>query len=169
MNIRILLILLAISLLLAFTRRWRIPGMVSSAVLVVLLVWFTVNQPATTRASGFSATPVASSSVSRALLPLPLANLQLEGNGAPWRLSGSVANPGEAPIRSVTLRVERLDCPSADAAESDCILVWRGQHTLRTRVDAKHSTKIDDNFYSHDAVPRLKGVARDYITVISVQ
>jgi hypothetical protein len=168
-NIRILLFLLLVSLLLAFTRRWRIVGLILSAALVAILVWFTANQSVTNQDSGTS--PVVSTSNAAKQVPpaAPTVTLQLSGNGAPWRLVGTIANPGDVPIRSITLNVERLDCPSSDSTQADCDVVWHGQHTLRMQIAATNSARIDESFYSHQTVPRLAGVARDRITAIGVQ
>lgn len=168
MNIRILLTLLALSLLLAFTRRWRSVGLAASGVLVVLLIWFIVQQPVTNKELA-TVTGNRSSSVVQTSRIAPEVVLQLDGNGAPWRLLGTIINPSDALIRSITLTVQRLDCPSADSMDTDCDVVWQGQHTLRVNIAAAKSTKVDDSFYSHEPVPRLKGVPRDRITVTGVQ
>jgi hypothetical protein len=167
MNIRILLILLAVSLILAFTRRWRIVGLVCSVVLAVLLVWFTVQQPGTSEESGVFTGSSSSSSAAQTSRIAPVVTLQLEGNGAPWRVRGSVVNPGDVVIRSITLQVERLDCPLAESIDTDCDVVWQAQHAAHEYCC--HGIRIDDSFYSHEPVPRLKGVARDRITVVGVQ
>lgn len=169
MNIRILLVVLAFSLLLAVTRRWRIVGLVFSAMLVVLLVWFTVQQPVTSMEPDAITDSSSSSVAARIPRIAPVVTLQLEGNGAPWRLLGSVVNPGDVSIRSITLKVERLDCPSVESIDADCDVAWQGQHTLRMNIAATKSVRIDDSFYSHEPVPRLEGVARDRIIVVGVQ
>jgi hypothetical protein len=138
-------------------------------VLAVLLVWFTVQQPGTSKESGVITETSSSSSVAQTSRIAPVVTLQLEGNGAPWRVRGSVVNPGDAVIRSITLRLERLDCPLAESIDTDCDVVWQGQHTLRMNIAAATSVRVDDSFYSHEPVSRLKGVARDRITVTGVQ
>lgn len=167
MNIRVLLVLLAMTLLLACTPRWRKAGLIASGVLAALLIWFTVKQPMSQQETAVPASS-ASSPAQVARVP-PMVTLRLEGNGAPWRIAGSIVNSSDAPIRSLTLQVERLDCPATDSQEMDCTAVWRGQHTLRMRIAANASTKIDESFYSHEPVPRLKGMARDRISVIDLQ
>ncbi len=167
MNIRILLILFVGSLLLAATGRWRVVGSTLSVILAALLIWFIANQPAANQDSDSPA--LGPSTVTQMPRIAPVVTLLLDGNGAPWRLSGTIANPRDTPISSITLNVERLDCPLADSAEDDCNVVWRGQHTLRISIAAAKSTRVDDSFYSHETVPRLKGVARDHITVMDAQ
>jgi hypothetical protein len=168
MNIRVILILLAISVLLAYTPRWRKVGLCTSAVLVLLLVWFTVKQPVVENQNTRAPTSSASSAAQVSRLA-PTVNLRLDGSGAPWRLSGTIINQSDMPIRSITLQVDRLDCPAAISAEIDCTSVWRGRHTLRMRIAANATVKINESFYSHEPTPRLTGMARDHIGVIDLQ
>lgn len=169
MNIRVLFILLVISLLLAFTKRWRMAGLALSAVLASLLLWFTVQQTLTVQSPGAAVGVAAPSAASNAELPKPIVSLRLDGNGAPWHLVGSIQNIAGVAIRSVSLNLERFDCPTVDTDVVDCRLLWQGQHDLRIGAPPASSVKIDESFYSHDPVPHLRGVARDRITVIGVQ
>lgn len=166
MNIRVLLVLLAISLMLACIPRWRKPGAIASVLFAALLIWFTVKQSAPQPQPAPTNSVSSAAQVSRTP---PIVTLRLEGNGAPWRISGSITNSSDTPIRSITLQVERLDCPVEDSQEMDCAQVWRGQHTLRMLIAAHATVKIDESFYSHEPVPRLKGAARDDISVINLR
>lgn len=169
MNIRILFILLVISLLLTLSKRLRTAGLALSAVLGSLLLWFTVQQTLTVQTPEAAVDGVASSAASVTALPIPTINLRLDGSGAPWRLIGNIQNTANVALHSVSLNLERFDCPTSDTDLADCMLLWQGQHDLRIGMPALGTAKIEESFYSHGAVPRLSGVARDRITVIGVQ
>lgn len=169
MNIRVLFILLVISVLLTFSKRLRTAGLALSAVIGSLLLWFTVQQTLTVQTPEAAVASVASSTSVITELPVPTINLRLDGNGAPWRLVGNIQNTASVARRSVSLNLERFDCPTSDTGLADCVLLWQGQHDLRISMPAASTVKVDESFYSHGAVPRLTGVARDRITIIRVQ
>lgn len=163
MNARLLFILLAISLVLAFTRRYRKLGFSLSAVLLLLLVWFTVHQPQT-----MSEPAVRSSSSAVASMPVTsvqLLDLRLSGDGAPWLLSGSLLNVSAAALKSIELQIVRWDCPTATSPISECQMLWQGQHIIRKPLMAGGNAKLDERFYSHESAPRPQGVTRDQFTV----
>lgn len=166
MNARVLLILLIISVLLAFSQRYRKVGVGLSVILVVLLLWFSIQPPPPAQL------PTISSSSSSSAIPKPSAQLvtmQLDGAGAPWRLTGTVQNTSAQPIRSVTINIERWDCPTADAARETCVLLWQGTRVVHATVPADTSVKVNDSFYSHDPIARLQGVARDLLTITKAE
>jgi len=167
MNARVLFILLIITALLAFSQRYRKVGVALSVVLVVLLLWLAVEpQPQT------QPPPVARSSTSSAATTKPSAQLvamQLDGTGAPWRLTGTIENTSEQTIRSVSIHIERWDCPTVEAAQEACVSLWQGTRVVRANVPAGASVKVNDSFYSHDSVARLQGLARDRLTIIKVE
>src|SRR5882757_7524287 len=177
MNARLLFILLIASVLLAFTAKFRRVGVVLSIVLLLLLIWFNIAPP--TGVSGVKS-PSASSSSSLSSKSTPAINLsadtvklidmQLSGSGAPWQLSGRAHNANtDLVIRALTLRVTRLDCPTVAAAAEECIRNWQGEHTVRLHLAPAATQKIDEAIWSHEAVPRLKGIARVDIVVVNVQ
>jgi hypothetical protein len=167
MNVRVLFILLLVSLVLAFTPRFRRVGFTAGALLLVLLVWVNVHEarqpdevdPVVSEHSSGSSTSIAA--VSSANIP----TIQLEGRGAPWHLLGSVRNVSSGPIKWLRLSIERYDCPTPDPAISDCSLIWQGEHIVRATIAAGAVSKIDESFYSHVAVPATKGVIRDHIVI----
>jgi hypothetical protein len=177
MNARLLFILLIASVLLAFTAKFRRVGVVLSVVLLLLLVWFNITPP--TGVSG-AKSPSASSSNSLSaksstvlnvsIDTVQLIDMQLSGSGAPWQLSGRVHNANtDRVIKAFTLRVTRLDCPTITAAVEDCTRNWQGEHTVRLQLAPAATQKIDEAIWSHEAVPRLKGIARVDIVVANVQ
>lgn len=174
MNARLLFSLLVISVALAFSARFRRVGIALSVIVAALLIWFNVSPTKTSHYIG-ATNPLTSSSstgpVTAGLSPanVELVDLQLSGNGAPWQLQGKVRNVGSALITMFTLRVTRLDCPSDDAAPNDCTLNWQGEPTLHVRLAAGATQVIDEAVWSHDAVPRLKGVARVNFMMLAAQ
>jgi hypothetical protein len=180
MNARLLFILLIFSVLLAFTAKFRRVGIVLSVVLLLLLIGFNITSTTavndgkpSTQPSTMTAAKI--QSPSRATVSLPIAtvqltDMQLNGSGAPWQLSGRVSNADhESVIKSFTLRVTRLDCPTTLVASADCSLNWQGEHTVHMQLAPNATQSIDEAIWSHDAVPRLKGVARFDIVVTDVQ
>ena len=167
MNVRVLFILLLISMVLAFTPRFRRTGLIAGTLLLTLLLWVNIREAQlpdepeprlTTHADSSSISSTASPSAN-------IVVVQLEGRGAPWHLTGSLQNVGTVPIRWLRLAIERYDCPSADAAVSDCSLQWQGEHIVRITVVAGATGKFDESFYSHVAVPATNGVIRDHIVI----
>ncbi|MGC3981256.1 MAG: hypothetical protein QM808_08365 [Steroidobacteraceae bacterium] len=168
MNARVLFILLVIGLLLAVTRRYRKLGIGLSSAMALLLLWLNIHVAPSATTSIHSTSSSSNTSV-KELPTAQLQDVQLTGNGAPWRLTGSVQNTSNFALRALTLNIERLDCPAADAKSTDCTLLWRGSRVTRVEVAPMGNGKIDESFYSHDAVPRLSGVARDGITLTAVE
>jgi hypothetical protein len=177
MNARLLFILLIASVLLAFTAKFRRVGVVLSVVLLLLLSWFNIAPPTGVRGAK---SPSASSSNSLSSKSSPVINLsadtvklidmQLSGSGAPWQLTGRAHNANiELVIRAFTLRFTRLDCPTITAVAEDCTRNWQGEHTVRLQLAPAATQKVDEAIWSHEAVPRLKGVARVDIVVLNVQ
>jgi len=165
MNVRVLFILLLVSVLLAFTPRFRRIGLTSFAVLVALLLWITIRETQQPdEPSQTSSVRSNSSSTSAATQPrAKIIVMQLDGRGAPWHLKGSVQNVSDSPIQWLSLNMERYDCPTDIAALTDCSLLWQGVHPARLPIAAGATGKIDDSFYSHGPVPTQKGVLRDRI------
>ena len=171
MNIRVLFVLLLIGVLLAFTPRFRRVGLVMCVAIAVLLLFITIREaehpeqdsrPATVQAS--------SSSASIASKPrAQLVGIELAGRGSPWYLRGSVENLSDIPIRSLSLNIERYDCPTSSTPQSECSLLWQGLHVVRTSIAARGKNKIDESFYSHVAVPLQNGVIRDQIRITEVE
>lgn len=167
MNIRVLFILLVLSILLAFIPRYRRPSLIISVVLLLLLAWVGSRMPTTKEIDVAESTSNVSSISAR-----PAAQFQsitLEGNGAPWRLAGTVQNISTVMMRSLSVNIERFDCPSAETPLSNCTLQWQGVHVLRSDVQPTAIVKVDDSFYSHDPVPRITGIARDRFTITDVE
>ncbi|MGE0115655.1 MAG: hypothetical protein AB7T07_12335 [Steroidobacteraceae bacterium] len=136
--------------------------------LVLLLIWFNIHAPHDDE-TPHDVTPTLSSSQSAAGPAAQLNDMQFDGQGAPWRLSGTVHNISTAAIRAVSLQIERLDCPQPDSARAECRLLWQGIHVLHVNIPVAGSVAIDESFYSHDPVLRLEGMARNLITIASVE
>jgi hypothetical protein len=168
MNARVLFLLLAVAILLACTRRFRKVGLIMASVLLLLLLWFSAR---VVNESGSVNNATSSSSSSAAAIARPAAQLsalKLAGNGAPWQLTGSVQNISAATIHSLTISIQRFDCPNATAPLSDCVLLWQGSHVPRITLTSGASARLDERFYSHEEIPRLRGVARDQVDLTAV-
>lgn len=177
MNARLLFILLIITVLLAFTAKFRRLGVVLSGVLLLLLIWFNVAPPAAVKderaANGRTLTVASLPSPVIINLPastLQLLDIQLTGDGAPWQLKARVRNTNsDAAIKSFTLQITRFDCPTISAASVDCSLNWHGDHTVRVLMPAAATQMIDETIWSHDTPPRVQGVSRTEVVVTNVQ
>lgn len=167
MNVRVLLLLLLVSVVLAFTSRFRRIGLISSALVVALILWVTIRelQAPDELDSPPTEKQTASSSAVTIQPRVDIVAVQLEGRGAPWQLTGSVHNVGEVPVKWFRLHIERYDCDTATTAITDCTLIWQGEHTARMPIAAGATAKLDESFYSHGAVPQQKGVLRDQIVI----
>lgn len=167
MNVRVLLILLLVSVVLAFMPRFRRIGLALSALWVGLILWATIREmqlpdeaallPVETQATS----PVVPTLQAR----VDIVAVQLEGRGAPWRLTGKVQNVGEVPVKWFRLHIERYDCATANTELADCTLIWQGEHTARTPIAVGATAKLDESFYSHGSVPMQKGEHRDQIII----
>ena len=167
MNARFLFILLIISVLMAFSQRHRKVGLSLSVVLTILLLWFAARPP--TSKPSPPATSSASSAKSAIVEPTArLSDMHLDGDGAPWHLTGSVQNTSAVTLQSLSVHIERWDCPTSEAAQENCEVLWQGTRILRVNLAAGASVKLKEDFYSHDPVTRLLGVARDRFTVVDV-
>jgi hypothetical protein len=170
MNVRVLFILLLISVVLAFTPRFRRIGLIAGTLLLALLLWVNIreaqlpDEPDPVRATHADTSSVSSAVSSRA----NIIAVQLVGRGAPWHLTGSVQNVGTTPINWLRLSIERYDCPTVDAPVSDCSLQWQGEHILRATIAAGMTSKFDESFYSHVALPATKGMTRDHIVIVGI-
>jgi hypothetical protein len=167
MNVRVLLLLLLVSVVLAFRPRFRRIGLVSSALLVALILWVNIREwQLPDEPEPMIAESSVNNSTATALPPrVDIIAVQLEGRGAPWHLTGSVRNVGEVPVKWLRLHIERYDCPAASTAIADCTLLWQGEHTVRVAIAAGATAKLDESFYSHGAVPQQKGELRDQIAI----
>jgi hypothetical protein len=168
MNVRVLFILLLVSVLLAFSPRFRRIGLTSCALLVALLLWINIREAQQPdEPDQTSSTQSNSRSTSAPNQPhAKIIVMQLDGRGAPWHLMGSVQNVSDLSIQWVRLNIERYDCPTDLAALTDCSLLWQGEHIARLPIAAGATDKIDESFYSHVAVPLQKGMLRDRITLV---
>jgi hypothetical protein len=168
MNVRVLLLLLLTSVVLAFMPRFRRIGLSLCVLWIALLLWVNVreaqlpDEPEPTRGDHTKPNATSSATQSRA----NIVDMRLEGRGAPWQLTGSVRNDSTSPIAWLRFNIERFDCPAIDSAMSDCRLIWQGEHIARIAITPGASGKLDESFYSHVAVPLQKGVLRDRIEVI---
>jgi hypothetical protein len=168
MNARVLFLLLAVAILLAFTRRFRKVGLIMSCVLLLMLFWFSARMVNESGSASNTASSSASSAAAIARPAAQLSALKLTGNGAPWQLTGTVQNISASTIHSLTINIQRFDCPNATAPPSDCVLLWQGSHVPRVTLASGASTRLDERFYSHEEIPRLRGVARDQVELTAV-
>jgi hypothetical protein len=167
MNVRVLIAFLLVSVVLAFLPRTRRIGLALTALCMALLVWVNIHEA---RQPDEPEPSIAK----RSELPMPVAtpsrinfiSVQLSGRGAPWLLSGQLHNTGDVAIKWLRIHIERYDCPTVEAAVSECNSMWQGDHTARLAIPAGASVKVEESFYSHVAVPLVKGVTRDRIAIV---
>lgn len=171
MNARVLLILLFVALLLAVSRRYRRIGLWSSGVLLLLVVWQLINSVVNMEkpAVAVVAPAPSSASTSLALDTVQLQQMVLSGSGAPWLLTGEVTNTSTAQINAVKVQIIRRSCETVDLPDSRCEVLWQGEPTLRIRLLARDSQRVEEKIWSHSPVPRPKGVVRDSFLVTGLE
>jgi hypothetical protein len=169
MSIRVLLILLFVTVWLSLTKRYRRVGMPLCAIMIALIIWQTVSEvteiskPVTVSSASSSSAFVVSLSPSA----VQLSDMELTGNGAPWRLRGKLTNSAAVAISAVTVEITRHSCNSVTSEFASCKLVWQGIHTVRIKVPAGASEPFENDIWSHTPVSRQVGVIRDNFQVIN--
>ena len=168
MNARALLLLLLLTVALALTPRYRREGLILSAVLIVLMGWQLLAPSASnlrTPQASVASTP--SQAVALPTEQVQLTSAVLSGDGAPWRLVGTLTNHAQGMLREVRLLIVRRSCDLPDQAFEQCLLMWQGEYTLQIKIPTGTTQSFDVSVWSHDSVPKPVGLVRDQIQVVA--
>ena len=168
MNARALLLLLMLTVALALTPRYRREGLILSAVLIVLMGWqLWVPTASNLRTPQASVASTPSQAVALPTEQIQLTSPVLTGDGAPWRLAGTLTNHAQSMLREVRLLIVRRSCSLPDQAFDQCLLVWQGEHTLQIKIPTGATQSFEVSVWSHDSVPKPVGLVRDQIQVVA--
>lgn len=159
-------------LLMLFVPRLRPIAAVGVAILVGLLVWGVIQrvdetdtQPAPQR--GRPTTPAA---IVHAVPidQIELKDMRLTGGGAPFRLSGRVANKSsDMQIKSVMLDISRSDCHAEVLDPSGCDVLWRGRHWVAVTVPPQQEREFAISIWARGEAPRGVGTLRDEFSIVA--
>jgi hypothetical protein len=94
-------------------------------------------------------------------------DLAISGSGAPYTISGQVANRStDYALNSITLRIRRLDCHGDALAQSGCDVLWERDKWIDLAVAPGESRRFSVSDWAMDATTRPRGVVRDDIAVV---
>ncbi|HSN70493.1 MAG TPA: hypothetical protein VLT59_03250 [Steroidobacteraceae bacterium] len=103
-------------------------------------------------------------------LPLDLVaaeQLSIRGGGAPFTLSGTVANRSDAyEITSITLRATRLDCHPDALDPSGCDPLWQRDKWIDLTLAPGEERRFSVADWARDTPPRPRGTTRDRIELV---
>ena len=165
-------ILAAFCLLLALTvPRLRLAGIVGCVLLGSMLGWGMIQRWRTPApALPARGVPVSPGIVVGAL-PLEvvsLSGLQLSGGGAPFQLSGRVANQSaDRLLKSVTVQMTRRDCFAGALDPSGCDLLWQTQQWISLSVPPQQDRQFAISFWAHGSAQRARGTVADSFKLVA--
>lgn len=98
---------------------------------------------------------------------LEVSELQLSGGGAPFRLTGRVANTSSLRLRSFMLDISRRDCHPGSLDPSGCAVLWRGRQSVELSVPPNESREFAVSIWARGDAPRPVGTVRDDFTIVA--
>jgi hypothetical protein len=170
-------VIAALALVLAFAvPKFRRAGVIVGVVLLALLGW------AIERSNPWAPSPEATQEreASRSL-PGPRTDspplnavsaqqLQLNGSGAPWTLTGRLTNTSQRyRISAVTLKIERRDCYPAAPDPTGCVVQWQGADTVFVSLPPGEWREFSSPIWLHGSLPRTHGETRDGFEITAVE
>ncbi len=169
-------ILAAVFIVIALTHpRLRPLGVVGCVVLGLMLGWGMVQRlrredPARAPAAQQRGKPTSPAAALHAV-PLTMVaaqDLRMSGSGAPFELRGRIVNnTSDVMLRSVTIRVSRLDCYEGAIDPSGCARLWQDEHWIAIAVPAGQSRDFVEAIWMHGNAPRPRGTVQDAFELIA--
>lgn len=99
---------------------------------------------------------------------LQVDDLQLSGGGAPFRLTGRVANETEnLVLKSLMLDIARRDCHAAALDPSGCALLWQTRQWIDLTVPPEQEREFAISIWARGEAPRAVGTVRDEFKVVT--
>lgn len=171
---RVYWILATIFLLIALTvPRLRPVGIIGCVLLAGMLLWGVLgrlrggneDEPVVQPRSRGTSPATALQTISPELVVVD--SLQLTGGGAPFELSGRVANNSQAQLTSVTVLVTRRDCYEGALDPSGCIVQWQDRHWVPVSVPPKQTRDFSTSVWMRGAAPRARGTLQDSFEIVA--
>lgn len=155
--------------------RLRPLGIVGCVVLAAMLAWGVVQRlrsddPSQAPAAQQRGKPASPAAEPRSI-PLSMVateNLRMSGGGAPFELRGRITNnTSDITLRSVTIRLTRLDCYEGAVDPSGCAKLWQDDHWIAVTVPAGQSRDFVEAIWMHGNAPRARGRVQDAFELIT--
>jgi hypothetical protein len=97
-----------------------------------------------------------------------LERLQLTGGGAPFRLTGRVANRSATmQLKSLMLDITRRDCHAESLDPSGCTLLWQTRQWIELSVPPREEREFAVAIWARGEAPRPIGMVRDEFKIIT--
>lgn len=159
-------------LLVLFAPRLRPIAAVGCAILVGLLLWGVIQRvdETDTQQAPQRGRPTTPAAVVHTVPidQIELTDLRLTGGGAPFRLTGRVANKsGDMQIKSIMLDIKRSDCHAEVLDPSGCALLWRGRHWVSITVPPQQAREFAVSIWARGEAPRGIGTLRDEFDLVA--
>lgn len=151
--------------------RLRPAAIAGCIVLGALLTWGVVERlrgsdPAEPPQRGRPTTPA----VKLQALPidqLRLSEVRLTGGGAPFRLTGRVANESSLLLKSFMLDIKRHDCHAGALDPSGCTVLWSVRQWIDLSVPPGEQRDFAVSIWARGDAPSPLGTLRDEFEVIA--
>lgn len=152
--------------------RLRPFAVVGCAILGALLAWAVIQRVrgpggADLQERGHPTTPAADLRA----IPLDeveLADMKLSGGGAPFKLTGSVANRSSTLLlKSMMLDISRHDCHRDALDPSGCVPNWRVRQWIELAVPPHQERRFSVSIWARGDAPQMAGTARDEFEVVA--
>lgn len=97
-----------------------------------------------------------------------LDNFALSGGGAPFQLTGRVANESsDLLLTSMTLDIVRRDCYEGALDPSGCALLWQTRQWIDLFVPPQEERNIATTIWARGDAPRAVGTVRDEFKLVA--
>jgi hypothetical protein len=99
---------------------------------------------------------------------IELKHALLTGGGAPFKLSGTLANASSTmEIRSVALDITRRDCHAEALDPSGCTVLWHNRHWVHLLVPVMQEREFAVSIWARGDAPRAIGTAQDDFAIVA--
>jgi len=95
-------------------------------------------------------------------------DMRLTGGGAPFELRGYIRNDTQdMMLKSVTIRLTRLDCHEGTLHPSGCESIWQEQHWVTVSVPPQQSREFASSIWRRGGAPRPRGMIQDRFEIVA--
>ncbi|AMN47335.1 hypothetical protein ACG33_09550 [Steroidobacter denitrificans] len=97
-----------------------------------------------------------------------LDGMRLTGGGAPFELHGRIGNQTrDMLLKTITIRLTRLDCYEGALDPSGCEPIWQEQHWTAVSVPPQQSRDFASSIWRRGGAPRARGTIHDRFEIIA--
>ena len=97
-----------------------------------------------------------------------LDGMRLTGGGAPFELHGRITNETrDMLLKTITIRLTRLDCYEGALDPSGCEPIWQEQHWTTVSVPPQQSREFASSIWRRGGAPRARGTVHDRFEIVA--